>query len=108
MQTSPTTTSGEVPPTPLRCLTGAAISAPITAAAYFLTTSIHQTFAAKPLVSDNMLALRLSALVRTLVLGVSTLATITFAIATLGLIGLAIQLMVQSGRNSSTPTPPES
>jgi hypothetical protein len=60
-----------------------------------MTLSIHATFVAKPLVSDNVLALRLSVLVRTLVTGISALATFSFAIAALGLVGLAIQLLIK-------------
>ncbi|MBW4652720.1 MAG: DUF3082 domain-containing protein [Kaiparowitsia implicata GSE-PSE-MK54-09C] len=82
-------------PTPLRCLIGSAISGAIAVAAYAMTLSIHATFVAKPLVSDNVLALRLSVLVRTLVTGISALATFSFAIAALGLVGLAIQLLIK-------------
>ncbi|MGF1487920.1 MAG: DUF3082 domain-containing protein [Prochloraceae cyanobacterium] len=83
-------------PTPLRCLVGASISGSLGYALYLLTTSIAISFATKPIQSNNPFVINLSAAVRTLVVGVSTLATCLFAITTLGLILLAIQLVVQS------------
>lgn len=84
-----------VPPTPLRCLTGALISGGIGFLLYRLTASIAATFAAKPLSLSNPLAARIGALVRMLVVSVSTFATAIFAIVTLGLIALTIQLIIQ-------------
>lgn len=94
--------SGYVPPTPLRCLTGAFISAALGVAMYFLTRSIASTFADAPLPAANTLALRISIAVRTLILGMSSLGTSIFGIATFGLIGLAIQLIIQNSRKSAT------
>lgn len=85
----------ETPPTPLRCWTGAAISGAIATALYFLTVSIHSTFAAKPLPVGNSLAASIGSAVRTLVLGMSCLALVTFGIATVGLLALGIQLLLQ-------------
>ncbi|MDJ0728330.1 MAG: DUF3082 domain-containing protein [Prochloraceae cyanobacterium] len=82
-------------PTPLRCLVGASISGSLGYALYLLTTSIAVSFATKPVQSTNPFVINLSAAVRTLVVGVSTLATCLFAITTLGLILLAIQLVIQ-------------
>lgn len=82
-------------PTPLRCLVGALISGALGTALYFLTVSIHSTFANKPLPSTNALAIKISIAVRTLVVGMSALGTTIFWMATLGLIALAIQLVIK-------------
>jgi len=89
------TDSGNVPPTPLRCLTGASIAGAIAFVMYRLTLSIANTFAAKPLSLTNPLAARIGALVRSIVVGISTLGTMVFGIVTLGLTALAIQLIIQ-------------
>jgi len=95
MSNSPSNTEAKKP-TPLRCLVGASISGSLGYALYLLTTSIAISFATKPIQSNNPFVINLSAAVRTLVVGVSTLATCLFAITTLGLILLAIQLVIQS------------
>jgi len=87
--------AAETPPTPLRCWTGAAISGAIATALYYLTLSIHSTFANKPLPVGNSLAVSIGSAVRTLVLGMSCLALVTFGIATVGLVALGIQLLFQ-------------
>jgi hypothetical protein len=79
----------------MRCFSGASISGAIATALYFLTTAIAQTFASKPVPSGNQFAVKISIAVRTLVVGLSTLATAIFAIATLGLIALGIKLLIQ-------------
>ena len=78
--------------TPLRCLTGAAIAGSLSTGLYFLTQKIIISFANKPLPTVNATAANIAVAVRTLVMGVSTLATAVLAIATLGLIALALQL----------------
>lgn len=80
---------------PLRCITGAAISGGLATAGYFLTISIIQTFANKPIHSDNQLTVNIASAVRTLVIGIGALGTGIFAIATLGLLALAVQLLIQ-------------
>jgi hypothetical protein len=91
----PQTDSGYVPPTPLRCLTGASIAGAIAFAMYRLTLAIANTFAAKPLSLTNPLAARIGALVRSIVVGISTMGTMVFGVVTLGLTALAIQLIIQ-------------
>ncbi|MEB3178307.1 MAG: DUF3082 domain-containing protein [Nostocaceae cyanobacterium] len=88
-------TQDETPPTPLRCLIGAIISGGVGYGCYLLMVAIATSFANKPIHSDNQLALRISSAVRTLVLGVATLGTGIFALVTLGLLALAIQLLFQ-------------
>ena len=93
----------ETLPSPLRCLSGALISGGFAIALYFLTTSIAQTFASKPLASTNPTAINLSVAVRTLVVGISTMATAIFSIVAVGLVAAAIQISVQQLKNRTTP-----
>jgi hypothetical protein len=81
--------------TPLRCTIGALIAGVLAMLLYRLTLSISQSFAAHPLSVNNQTAISLSIAVRTLVVGMSTLATAIFAFAALGLLGLGIQLLWQ-------------
>lgn len=85
-----------------RCLSGAAISGSLAYGLYLLTISIIQTFHTKPIDSDNTLAIRISIAVRTLVMGVASMATGIFALVTLGLIALAIQISIQNLKQRST------
>jgi Protein of unknown function (DUF3082) len=86
-------------PTPLRSLTGALMAAAMGLLLYRLTTSIMQSFAAHPTISRNTIVVNLSAAIRTLVVGLATMATGIFAFVTLGLVALAIQAVVQSLRS---------
>ncbi|PMB44810.1 hypothetical protein CEN40_13365 [Fischerella thermalis CCMEE 5205] len=81
--------------TPLRSLIGAVISGSLAFAAYSLMSAIATSFAAKPLHSDNVIVLRISSAVRTLVLGIAALGSGVFAIVAIGLVALAIQLFFQ-------------
>ncbi|MBE9182174.1 DUF3082 domain-containing protein [Oculatella sp. LEGE 06141] len=81
----------QVPPTRLRCFTGALISGVIAFVLYLLTQSIVHTFADKPLPTSNITAINIAVAVRTLVMGMSTLATAIFGIAALGLTALGIR-----------------
>lgn len=82
--------------TPLRCLLGAAISGTLGTAMYYLTYSIGSTFANKPVTSTNQLVINISSAVRTLVVGLASLATFIFAFVSFGLVLLAIQLTLQT------------
>jgi hypothetical protein len=86
--------------TPLRCLFGSGISASLALGAYSLTYAIANTFATKPILANNRIAQNIASAVRTLVLGVSALATFIFGFVTVGLILLALQLVIQSFRKS--------
>ena len=88
------------PPTPQdfsiwRSFSGALISGGFAFALYSLTSAIAQAFANKPLHTANFTAQNISVAVRTLVVGMSTLATGIFAITALGLLGLTLQVMIQ-------------
>ncbi len=82
-------------PTPLRSSLGALIASGFAIALYRVTGSISQGFAQKPLHSDNALVVKISIAVRTLVVGLSTLATFIFAIVAVALVALAIQATIQ-------------
>ncbi|BAT54216.1 hypothetical protein NOS3756_31820 [Nostoc sp. NIES-3756] len=94
-QNQPTDTHTQVPPTPLRCITGAAMSGGLGYALYLLMISIATTFAKKPIHSDNQLVISLTSAVRTLVVGIVALGTGIFGIVTIGLLALAVQLLIQ-------------
>ena len=64
-------------------------------AAYNLTSAIAETFASKPIQSDNIAVVNISVATRTLVVGMSALGTFVFAIAAVGLLALGIQLLIQ-------------
>lgn len=78
-----------------RCISGAAIAAFLGYGAYNLTFKIATQFATHPLVSDNYIAIRLSGMVRTLVVGIASMATGVFAFAALGLTVLGLQIALQ-------------
>lgn len=88
--------------TPSRCFTGALISGGLGTALYFLTMSIIAAFAKTPLPTKSAFAVNIAVAVRTLVVGVSTIATALFAITTLGLIALGIQVWIQRQQQSSS------
>lgn len=90
----PTPARKSVPPTPLRCMTGALIAGSIGLVMYRLTQAMVATYS-KPIEFNNPLAARLAGLVRMMIVSVSTLATMVFCIVALGLLALTIQLLIQ-------------
>jgi Protein of unknown function (DUF3082) len=82
-------------PTVLQCMTGSLIAGTVAMPLYALTMSIAQSFASKPVHSDNITAIKISVAVRTLVVGMATLATSIFVMAAVGLMALALQLLIQ-------------
>ena len=95
--------SPDAPPSPLKCFSAALISGGFAIALYFLTSSIAQSFAAKPLASTNPTAINIAIAVRTLVVGVSTLGTFVFSFIAVGLLALGLQSVIQQLKNKSTP-----
>lgn len=85
--------SGKALPGPLRCLSGAVVAGGLAIALYSLTSSIAQNFASKPIQSDNFTVVNITVAVRTLVVGVSALATGIFGLIAIGLAALAIQVL---------------
>jgi hypothetical protein len=94
----------EALPTLFNSISGAAISGGFAIALYLLTSSIAQTFARKPLASANPTAIRISVAVRTLVVGMSTLATTVFGVIALGLVLVSIVVLIQQLKNPKTPS----
>ncbi len=93
-ETSPAR-SFEVPPTPGRCFRGAFIAGGLAVAMYGLTRSIVHVLEGVPLPTKSVVAANIAVAVRTLIVGVSALGTAIFAIATLGLMALGIQLLLK-------------
>ncbi|NJP08869.1 MAG: DUF3082 domain-containing protein [Leptolyngbyaceae cyanobacterium RU_5_1] len=91
------------PLTPLRCLVGAAIAAPLSFAMYRMTSAIAVSFATNKIHSDSLIVQRISAAVRTLVIGMTALGTGVFGLAALGLSALAVQLVFQQLKQKSAP-----
>jgi hypothetical protein len=90
------------PPTPLRCILGAIVAGFIGSLMWRLTNSIAISFATTPIDSANMIVIRMSTAVRTLVVGMSSLGTGIFALAAVGLTGLAIQLILTKPQQEET------
>lgn len=80
---------------PLRCLIGSLIAGGLAYGLYLLTSAIAQSFAAKPISSTNPTVVNIGIAVRTLVVGVSTLATFVCGLVAFGLFALAIQILIQ-------------
>lgn len=97
----PTKTSQALPSL-WNSISGAAISFGFAIALYFLTSSIAQTFASKPLASTNPTAIRISVAVRTLVVGMSTLATTVFGVIALGLVAVSVVVLIQQLKKPTT------
>ena len=91
----PQETPEQIPPTPLRCITGSVMSGGFAYAMYSLMIAIATTFANKPIHSDNQIVINIGSAVRTLVVGVVALGTGIFGIAAVGLLALAGQLLIQ-------------
>lgn len=88
---------------PWRYSIGAAIATALGIGMYSLTASIAHTFATKPPTANSIFALKISLAVRTLVVGVSTLATGLFALAAFGLIALTIQTIFTKSNQTTAP-----
>lgn len=73
---------------------GSGIASGLAILMYRMLSSIALTFAHKPVTSDNITVINLSAAVRTLVMGIVALGTGVFGIAAIGLLLLALQMLV--------------
>ena len=87
--------SQPVPPTPLKNLIGAAISALLASGLYLLTNSVAHKLALSPFRDAESLAAKIGAVVRTFLLAVGTGATMIFAVVAVGLVFLTIQQVWQ-------------
>jgi uncharacterized membrane protein (DUF373 family) len=72
---------------------GSGVASTMAIVMYRILSSIALTFATKPVTSDNITVINLSAAVRTLVMGVFALGTGVFGIAAMGLMLLALQML---------------
>ena len=79
----------------LRAFTGSLIAGTMALLFYKMLTAIATTFANKPVVSDNVTVVNLSAAVRTLVMGTIALGTGVFGMAAIGLLLLGLQMIWQ-------------
>jgi len=93
------------PLTSQRCVIGSIIAGVMAFGMYKMTHAIALSFAAHKVQSDNLIVQRISAAVRTLVIGMTTLGMAVSGIAALGLFALSIQLILQKNNQSSTPPP---
>lgn|GEM_PF-682415 len=109
---SDTDTAAKPPENPLstsrilRAFTGSLMAGTIALLCYKMLTAVATSFAHKPVTSDNITVINLSAAVRTLVLGSITLGTGVFAIAAIGLTLLGLQMIWQ--RFTGQPPTPSS
>lgn len=110
--TSSETNSGPSPENPLstqrilRAFTGALIAGTFAMLGYKLLTAVATSFAHKPVTSDNITVINLSAAVRTLVLGTMALGTGVFAISAIGLMLLGLQMIWQRLTGPKSPPTP--
>ncbi|ABW29883.1 DUF3082 domain-containing protein [Acaryochloris marina] len=104
MSESPSTNK-PTPPSIWRTLSGAVVAGTIAFPLAKLSSKIAQSFAEHPFTSDNQTAVKIAIALKTLVVGLSTLATGIFCMAALGLGALSIQIFWQN--LTSSPTPPE-
>jgi Protein of unknown function (DUF3082) len=87
--------SQPAPPTPLKNLVGASISALLSTGLYLLTNSVAQKLALSPFREAESLAAKIGAIVRTFLLAVGTGATMIFGVVAIGLVFLTIQQVLQ-------------
>ncbi|WP_330202401.1 DUF3082 domain-containing protein [Cyanobacterium sp. Dongsha4] len=84
--------------TPLRCMTGSAISGGLAVAAYLLTKSVILTYVNMPIKFNNPLAANIASTVRTLIMGVTTMATFLFLMVAVGLFALGVKRFIEEKR----------
>lgn len=92
------------PPSILSCITGSIVAAIMAIASYFINSSIAQYFVDRPIHSSNYLVVNITSAVRTLIIGISTLATGVFSLIALGLLALAIQVTIQQLKQQTPST----
>lgn len=80
---------------PLSCFSGSFVAGTLAILVYRMMIAIATTFANKPVTSDNLTVVNLSAAVRTLVVGIVALGAGVFGIAALGLFLLGVQLTIK-------------
>jgi hypothetical protein len=99
-ETQTQTTDAPKSLSPLRCFLGAIVAGAIAYLLYNMTSAIVLVFATKTVQSDNMIIMRMSAAVRTLVIGMAAMGTGIFGMAAIGLTGLGIQILLGKQEDS--------
>jgi len=89
----------------LRAFTGSLMAGVFAMLFYKMLVAVATSFANKPVTSDNITVVNLSAAVRTLVLGSITLGTGVFAISAIGLSLLGLQMIWQRTTRASNAEP---
>lgn len=97
-QSQPVNETNEEKITPIRCFTGSAISGGLGFAAYLLSKAIILTYTTMPINFNNQLAVRIATTVRTLVMGLTVMATFLFGMVTVGLVALGIKLIIDNSK----------
>ena len=88
--------------TPARCFSGSAISGALGFVTYLLSKSIVMTYSTMPLNFNNAMAVRIASTVRTLVMGLTIMATFLFIMVTIGLIALGVKLLLEGDQAEQT------
>ncbi|HEY9808494.1 MAG TPA: DUF3082 domain-containing protein [Halomicronema sp.] len=94
-------------PSVFSCVGGSLVAGAMASGCYFLTSSIAQNFANKPIHTANIAVANITVAVRTLVVGMCALGSALFGIAALGLMALGVQILIQQLTKQPT-TPPNS
>ena len=87
--------------TPLNCFIGALLSGSLGFAFYWMTSTMAQVYANKPVTSSNPIVINISVAVRTIVVGLIALGAGVFCFVALGMIALGVQLFIQGLRKNS-------
>ena len=91
--------------TPFKNLTGSAIAATLSSLLYWFTIAIGKKLAANPITTTNSLAIRISAIVRQVVITLGTTGAMIFGLIAIGLLLFTIQQIAfklwQKLRNSN-------
>jgi len=80
--------------TPLKNLTGSVIAATLATFLYWFTLTVGEKLAANPITSNNSLTVRISVLVRQVLITLGTTISLIFGIISLGLLLFTLQQLL--------------
>lgn len=89
----------EALPSPLRCWYGTVVAGSMSLGAYLLTNKVIAGFASKP-PTGNGLAIQIGITVRTLIMGLFTMATGVFGLIAVGLFILGLQSLFSGNKEN--------